>query len=122
PDPHVDESHAALDVQGGLDAGQRQTELDQRDRHRRPHADDDRFGIEDTRDGGDIIEHSADEAVDDFQRGNIDQHALGVGFDDLAGQVLFERCREPVMHVDLNGHKQRTPELQDWNAIHDYWL
>ena len=48
--------------------GQRQPQLDQGDRHRRPHADDDRLGVQhpgDRRDGG---QRPADERVDDVQR------------------------------------------------------
>ena len=74
--------HAALDVQRGADAGQRQAELDQRDRDRRPHADDDGFGIEDPRHGGDVGQHPADEGVDDLQRRDVDEHALGARVDD----------------------------------------
>ena len=38
--------HAPLNVQGGADAGQGQSELDESNRHSRTHADDDGFGID----------------------------------------------------------------------------
>ena len=65
--PTLNQRHAALDVQRRLHARQRQAEFHQRDRDRRPHADHDRLGVEDARDRGDIVEHAADEAVDDLQ-------------------------------------------------------
>src|SRR5689334_21360408 len=120
-EPRVDERHAAFDVQSGLDPRQGQSKLDQRDRDRRTHADNDRVGIQNAGHRGDIVEHPADEAVHDLQRRDVDENTLGPEFHDFAGQVLFERGRETVVHVDLNGHKQRIPEFQDWNAVHDHW-
>ena len=61
----------------GLHARQRQSQFDQGDGDRRPHADDHRLGIEHARHRGDVVEHPADEAVDDLQRGDVDQHAFG---------------------------------------------
>src|ERR1700733_9885665 len=119
-EPRVDESHAALDVQGGFDAGERQSKLDQRDRHRGPHADNHGVGVQNARDRGDVVEHPADETVDDLQRRDIDENALRVGVDNLAGQILFQCGRQTIVHVDLNGHQQRIPEFEDWNAIHCY--
>ena len=63
----------------GAHAGQRQAELDQRDRDRRPHADDHRLGVEHARHGGDVGEHAADEGVDDLERRDVDQHAAARG-------------------------------------------
>ena len=37
--------HASLDVERRSDPGERQAELDERDRHGRPHADDDGFRV-----------------------------------------------------------------------------
>src|SRR3954452_19865025 len=39
--------HASLNIQSGPYAGQREAQLHQRDRYRRLHPDDHRFGIED---------------------------------------------------------------------------
>ncbi len=83
-----------------------------------PHADDDRVGVEDARDGGDVVQHAADEAVDDLQRRDVDQHALGAVRDDLAGQIFLQRGRQPVVHVDLDGDEQRAAEFQNRNAVH----
>src|SRR5262249_29143292 len=118
PEPTPDELHAAFDVQRGPHAGERQAELDQRDRHGRPHSDDDGLGVEDARDGGDVVEHAPDEAVDDLERRDVDEHALRAVRDDLAGEVFFERGGEAVVHVHLDGDEQRVPELQDRDTVH----
>jgi len=76
------------------------------------------LGVEDARDRGDIVEHAADETVDDFQGGNVDQYALGAHGDDLAGQVLFERGGQPIMHVDLDGDEEAAPHLENGDAFH----
>src|SRR4051794_10835995 len=55
--------HPPLDVQRGLHAGQAQPQLDERDRDRRPHAHDDRLGVQDPRHPGDVRDHSADERI-----------------------------------------------------------
>ena len=36
----------------------------------------------------------------------------------LAGQIVLQRRRQPVVHVDLDGDEQRVAELEDWNAVH----
>src|SRR5215208_325882 len=56
--------HAALDVERRLHAFERQPQLHQRDRHRRPHPDEDGAGVEDARHAGDAGDHPADERVD----------------------------------------------------------
>src|SRR6185437_3680470 len=116
----LDQRHAAFHVQRGLHAGEGQTEFNQRDRDRGPHPDHHRVGVEDAGNGGDIVQHTADKAVDDFKRRDIDQHAAGVMRDDLAGQVFFQRGRQPVVHIDLDRDEKRVPELEDRNAVHRY--
>src|SRR5262245_50804111 len=73
----LNQRHAAVDIQRCSDAGQGQAKLDQGDCDCGAHADDDRFGVEDAGHSGDIVQHAADETVDDFQRRNVDEHALG---------------------------------------------
>src|SRR3954447_5198463 len=116
----LDQGHPALDVQRGPDAGERQSEFDQRDCHRGPHSDDDGVGVENARNRGDIVQHAADETVDDFKRRDIDQHAARIMLDDLRGEVFFQRGRKPVVHVDLDRDEKRAPEFEDRNAIHGY--
>src|SRR5262249_699496 len=60
-----DELHAAFHVQRRRHAFERETELDERDRDRRSHADDDRARVEDACHRRDVREHAADEGVDD---------------------------------------------------------
>src|SRR6185436_6505080 len=72
----LEQRHAAFDVERRADAVQRQPELDERDRHGGLHADDDRLGVEDARHLGDVAEHSADEGVDDLERGDVDEDAV----------------------------------------------
>src|SRR6476659_4559236 len=68
--------HAAFDVQRGRDAGQRQAELDQRDRDGRLHAHENRLRAEDARDAGDVGDHAADERVHHLERRDVDEDAL----------------------------------------------
>src|SRR5262245_25230271 len=60
--PLTDEIQAALHIESGLHARQGQAQLDKRDGDGRTHADDDRVGIENARDAGDIGQHAANEA------------------------------------------------------------
>ena len=99
--------------------GQRQPELDERDRDRRPHADDDRLGVEHARHRRDVAEHAADERVDDLERRDVDQHAARA----CAATIRSVRSscsvmREPVVHVDLDGDQQELAHLQDRDAVH----
>ena len=71
--------HAALDVERGPHARQRQPELDQRDRHRRRMPTTTVCGVEDARHRRDVAEHAADEGVDDLERRDVDQHAARAG-------------------------------------------
>ena len=101
-------------------AGQRQAELDQRDRDGRPHADDDRLGVEHPRHRGDVAEHPADERVDHLERGDVDQHAAWRRVvDDLRGQIVLQRHRQPIVHVHLDGDQQELAHLEDRDAFHD---
>ena len=38
--------------------------------------------------------------------------------DDPLGQVLLQRERHPVVHVDLDAHQQQVAELEDRDAVH----
>src|SRR5215208_6631975 len=72
-----EQSHASLYVEGGAHSGERQTELHQGNGHGRLHPYHHRHGIQDPGHGRDVREHSADEGVDHFERGDVDQHAAG---------------------------------------------
>src|SRR5690348_3881891 len=56
-DQATNEGEPLVDIERGVDPGQSQAELHQRDRHRRLHADDHGDGVEDARHGGDVVEH-----------------------------------------------------------------
>src|SRR4029453_5576371 len=81
-DTPAQQVHAALDIQRSAYAGHGQSQLDEGNRDGRAHADDDRLGIEHPRHRGNVAEHPADERVDDLERRDVDQHALGVSRDD----------------------------------------
>src|SRR5688572_20721987 len=68
----AEHGHAHVDVQRRANAGKRQSELDERDRHGRAHADDDGVRIENARHRRDVGEHAADERVDHLERGDVD--------------------------------------------------
>ena len=70
-------------------------------------------GVEHARHRRDVGEHPADERVDDLERRDVDQHAARAGLDDPLGQVVLQRQRQPVVHVDLDRHEQQVPELED---------
>src|SRR5690349_17354559 len=65
------DAHAPLDVEGGLDAGQREAQLDERDRDGRLHADQDGGRVEDAGHARDVGDHAADERVDHLQGGDV---------------------------------------------------
>ena len=52
-----------------------EAQLDQRDRHRRPHPDHHRLRVEHARHRRDVAEHPADERVHDLERRDVDEHA-----------------------------------------------
>src|SRR5262249_47055457 len=49
---------------------------------------------------------------------NVDQHAFGAKGDDLAGEIFFKGSSKTIVHVDLDGDKQRMSELEDRNTVH----
>ena len=117
-DDAPDQGEPLVDVQRGAHAGQRQAQLDQRDRHRRPHADDHRHRIQHARHGSDIVEHAPDEGIDDLQRRDVDHHAARAVGDDPVGQIVLQRHGQPVVHVHLDGDQQAVADLQDRDLGH----
>jgi hypothetical protein len=111
--------HAALDIERGAHPRERQPELHERDGDRRPHADDHRFGIEHARHRGNVAQHPADERIDHLESGDVDQHAPGVGADDLRREVVLQRHRQAVVHVDLDRDEQVAAHLENRDAFHD---
>lgn len=107
-----------LHVQRRAYARKREAEFDERDRDRRLHADDDRLGIEHARHGGRVADHASDERIDHVERGNVDQDAARAVFHDAARQIVLQREREPVVHVDLNGDEQEPAHRENRNAFH----
>src|SRR5262245_58669375 len=98
----LEQTHSPLHIEGGVDSFENKAELDERDRDRGPHADNDGLRAEKSGGGGDVSQHPADEGVHELQCGNFDEHALGTGFHDHGVQVALELLGEFVMHVDLD--------------------
>src|SRR4051794_3582512 len=65
----TDHGQAFVDVQRGADTGQLQTKFYQGDCDGWTHADDHGHRIEHPGHGSDVVQHAADEGVDDLQRG-----------------------------------------------------
>src|SRR5215213_8377073 len=102
-------------------AVQRQPKLDERDRHCRLHADDNRNRVENARDRGDIVQHPADERVDDFQRRYIDHDAARARRDDLLRQILLQRHRHSIVHIHLDRDEEAVADPHDRDFAHyDY--
>ena len=74
-DCRLQQGQSLIHVQCRPHAGQRHSQLDERDCDGRPHPDHDRPRIEDARHRGDVREHAADERVDDLERRDVDQDA-----------------------------------------------
>jgi len=74
--PVRDQAHALLDIERRAHAGQRQSELDERDRDRRPHADDHRLCIQHARHRRDVRQHAPDERVDQRERRDVEDDAV----------------------------------------------
>src|SRR5512139_3002351 len=94
-----EERHPLLHVEGGPDAVQGEAELDEGDRHRRLHADDDGLRVHEPGHRGDRAEHPADEGVDDVERRDVDEHAARARSRDLGGEIVLQRQGELVVHV-----------------------
>ena len=62
------------------------------------------LGIKHARHRSNIVEHAANKAVDDFERRDVDQHALGCSRRNLCREILFQSHGETVVHVDLDSH------------------
>jgi hypothetical protein len=110
--------HAAIHVECGLHARQRQPELHQRDGDGRLHADDDGAGAEDPRHARDVRDHAADEAVDDLEARDVDEHAARARRRYPLGQIVLQRERQPVVHVDLDRDEQEIAHPEDRDALH----
>src|SRR5262250_88365 len=93
------QAHAFLNVERGAHARQRESQLDERNGHRRAHPDDYSFRVQHARHRRDVAEHPADERVHDFERRNVNQHAPRPRFRDPLGQVVLQRQGEAVVHV-----------------------
>ena len=50
----------------------------------------------------DVAERAADEGVDHVERRDVDQHAPRARPDDALGEVVLQRDREAIVHVDLD--------------------
>ena len=84
--------------------------------------DDDRLGVEHARHAGDVADHPPDERVDHVERGDVDQHAAGSRLGDPAGQVVLERHRQAIVHVDLDRDEQEFAHPKDRYMFHDAFL
>jgi hypothetical protein len=56
-----------------------------------------------------VAEHPAHEGVDHLQRRDVDQHCPGARGDDSLREVILQRQRQLVVHVDLDRHQQEVP-------------
>src|SRR3954468_23514309 len=74
-DDAPDEIEPLVDIERGTHAAELEPELDQGDGDGRAHAHDHGRGIEHARHGGDVVEHAADEGIDDLQRRYVDHDA-----------------------------------------------
>ena len=63
-------------------------------------------------------EHAPDERIDHIERRNIDQHSTGVQFNDLVSQVVLQRHRDPVVHIDLDRDKEEVTQFENWDSFH----
>ena len=52
------------------------------------------------------------------ERGNVDQHAMGAILDDARRQIILQRHRQPVVHVDLDRDQQQVAHFQNRNPVH----
>ena len=105
--------HAFLHVQRRVDAREVQPQFDQGNRHRRLHPHDHRFRVEHLRHRGDVAEHPPDKRIHDLQRRDVDQHALGIRFGDPVGEIVLQRHRQLVVHVDLDRHQQQLAHAEN---------
>src|SRR5256885_2114456 len=85
------------------------------------HAHHNGGGRQDAGNARDGHQHAPDEGVHHLQRRDIDHDAAGARARDALGQVVLERQRRLVLHVDLDGNQQHIAHAQDWNAVHG-WL
>src|SRR4030095_10737905 len=68
--------------------------------------------------GGDVGDHAADERVDHVERRDVHQHASRALLGDPRSQIVLQRERELVVHVDLDGDQQERSHLEDRDAFH----
>src|SRR5262245_14287613 len=110
--------HAAFDVERSAHAAELEAELDERDGDGGAHPHDDRLGIEDARHGSQVVQHSADERVDELERRDVDEDSLGARLDDLLREVLLELHRHAIVQIDLDRDEQEPAHAQDRNFLH----
>ncbi len=110
--------HAALHIERGAHAVQRQAKFHEGDGHGRLHADHDRMCRENARDAGNAAEHPAHERIHDLQSGDVDHHACGTGVGDARGEVFLQGEGGVVLHVQLDGDQQGVAHAEDRYAFH----
>ncbi len=49
---------------------------------------------------------------------NVDQHAASSGLADAIGQVILERGRQTIVHVDLNRDQEKVAHAKDRYMFH----
>src|SRR5579883_2817798 len=111
------ERKALVDIERGPHPRKAEAELDQGDGDRRLHADHDGHRVEDARHRGDIVQHSPDEGIDDFERRDVYHHAARMGLYDLAREVVLQLDRELVMHVDPDADQKAIRDLENRNLL-----
>ncbi len=65
-----------------------------------------------------LLEHAADEGIDDRQRRDNDHDAARPVGNDAVGEVVLERHGETIVHVDLDRDEQTLAYLENWDLTH----
>src|SRR5262245_53092960 len=110
--------HAAFNVERRAHAAELEAELHARDGDRGPHPPRDGCRSEDARRGRQVVQHSADERIDELEGRDVDEHTLGPRLDDLLREVLLELHRHAVVQVDLDRDEQEPAHAQDRDFLH----
>src|SRR5689334_15611729 len=102
-----------LEVQGCARAAKLQAKLHQGDRDGGLEAGEHHLCAHEARHGGDVGDQAADEAVDDVNRGHIDDHAPRLVVVDLLQQIVFELHRGGIVERHLDRSDQDVPYFQN---------
>src|SRR5271155_322336 len=108
----ADHGQPLIDVERRAHAGERKPELNQGYGDGGSHTDDHGDRVEHPRHGGDIVEHAADERVDDLESRYVDHDAARPLGDDPVGEVVLQFHRQAVVHVHLDRNEKAVTDLE----------